>query len=670
MGGDLVPYSSRPLSSSSGGGLLLASKSSRQGLPILAAITEEAHFGTDSRLLRLFSIMSDTAESQSVVLLVEGESLSADRARLCAASPYFAAMFTADFVERGKKEVELSCVTAAAVRELLRRASCQAGSGSTGGSSKFGGSTSSIARRKKTARDEGGNGSRCSQYSSASHLEEEGFAFELLQAAGMLQFESAREDCADRLVASLRPELALETLSKAELLAERRLAAAAARVALWHFNEASKADFLPQVSFEIMGRLLCDVRLNVSDEVRVLSVIGRWWMGGEEGGSGRLPRNLDALLGCVRFSRVPESELQSLVEKWRGADSAGNKLLVERVKKCYEGTVPSSELEPRRPPVVPAVLATKRHGGYEIFTLDCEKSVLESSEVVLCEGLMGRWSELEGFRMLQVTGGSRLYLTGGEFGLGRGDWNMMVASYDALTDRWSEVARLERPRRHHGATASADGTKLAVFGGFGRMRDFQASCDMVHLDTGLVEQLPDLPEGCKSPACCFFRGNLYVVKKGVYRLDKLDKKEISGGGQEEEEKMLEGEGLKHKWTDVGVEVAPQLDFVLAVAAGDDCVYLASKHDYKLYRLDFEPGEARLNEVEGGQFHSETQNLCVVDGDVFNFSSDQFGTTSCVEAYSPASGSFEILWEGETESAPTPFDFSPYYSLGCFPFVQY
>ena len=114
--------------------------------------------------------MSDDIPMEVVVLLVEGELIPADRARLCAASPYFAAMFGADFVEKGKKEVELSCVSAAAVKELLRRTSCQAKGGST-----------PRGRRRKD-----GNGSVDS--------DDDGFAFDLLQAAGMLQFESAR-DC-------------------------------------------------------------------------------------------------------------------------------------------------------------------------------------------------------------------------------------------------------------------------------------------------------------------------------------------------------------------------------------------------------------------------------------------------------------------------------------------
>ncbi len=566
--------------------------------------------------------MSDEAKSQVVSLRVEGENILADRARLCSASPYFAAMFGADFVERGKGEVELSCVSALAVRELLRRSTCLAKGTST---------------KRRSKEDE----------------EDDGMTFDLLQAAGMLQFESAREECADRLTASLRPEVAMETLSRAELLAERRLAAAAARVALWHFEEACKAQFFPQVPFETMGRLLCDVRLNVGKESSVLESIGRWWMGGEEGGSGRLPRNLDALLGCVRFSRVCKAEAEALLERWK-KDSYSD-LLIERVRKCVDsGAPPSAELATRRAPVLPAVVATKRQeGGYEIFTLDCDKRVLESSEVVLCEGLMGKWNDLEGFRVLPVAGGSRLYLAGGEFGLGRGDWNMVVISYNVLTDRWTEAARVESPRRHHGAAVDEEGARLAMVGGFGRLRDFQASGEMIDLLNGLAEALPDLPEAVKSPACCFFQGSLYVVKKRVYKLEE----ETKDGEQQ----------VTRKWKDLGVDLAPKHDFVLAVSTASR-IYLASKHDYKLFKLDVD--KSHLSEVESGQFKYETQNLCLVDGLVYNFSSDQFGTTSCVETYDPKSGAFDVVWEGETETAPTPIDFSPYYSLGSFPIVQY
>ncbi len=572
----------------------------------------------------------DETQSETVVLLVEGESITADRHRLCAASPYFAAMFGAGFVEKGKKEVELSCVSAPAVKELLRRSSCQAKGGYT-----------PRGRRRK---DEGG-GSNASNTDS----DEDDTAFNLLQAAGMLQFESAREDCAETLMSRLRPSHALENLSRAELLAERRLAAAAARVALWHFEEASQAKFLPQVPFETMGRLLCDVRLNVRREWLVLEAIKNWWMGGEEGGLSRLPRNLDALLGCVRFSQVTTTTKDCLMEKWKR--EAVSDLLISRVKRYFDNGLPTPELEKRRAPVMPAVVATKREGGFEIFTLDRDRSVIESIEVVLCEGIVGHnWDALEGFRIVPSNHGSKLFLTGGEFGLGRGVWNMAVICYDVLTDRWSETARLECPRRHHGAAIDAEGTKLALVGGFGRLRDFQASGDVVNLKTGSVKPLPNLPEGVKSPACFYFQDKLYVVKKSVHRLD------------EDEAGCLQ-------WTDMGVEMDPRHDFILAVPVSA-CVYLASKHDYKLFRLSLDPKEPGIKEVEGGQFKYETQNLCLVGGVIYNFSSDQFGTTSCVEGFDLATGAFELVWEGETESAPVPFDFSPYYSLGSFPFVQY
>ena len=572
--------------------------------------------------------MSDDTKGQVVILRVEGESIMADRARLCSSSPYFSAMFGADFVEKGKGEVELSCVTAAAVRELLRRASCLANNR---------GSSSSTRRRNKPGQDD------------------EGLTFDLLQAAGMLQFESARVDCADRLASALRPAMALETLSRAELLAERRLAAAAARVALWHFELACEAEFLPQVPFETMGRLLCDVRLNVKTEISVLEVVGRWWMGGEEGGIGRLPRNLDALLGCVRFSKVGKGESEAMLDRWR--QNSFSDLLIEKVKRGCEGGLGSTELAARRPPVFPAVIATKREGGYEVCTIDCDKRMLEGSEVVLCEDMIGNWDVLEGFRVLPVAGGSRLYLTGGEFGLGRGDWNMAVVGYDVLTDRWEEAGRLGCPRRHHGAAVDEQGKKVAVVGGFGRLRDFQASGEVIDLESGQVVELPNLPEGVKSPACCYFKGSLYVIKRKVYKLEET------------------AEGTK-SWKDLGVEVAPKHDFVLAVTS-DDQIYLTSKHDYKLFRLDL-GGEGSdegshapsLKEVESGQFKYETQNLCLVSGVIYNFSSDQFGTTSCVESFDPSKGTFEVVWEGETETAQTPIDFSPYYSLGCFPIVQY
>ena len=63
---------------------------------------------------------------------------------------------------------------------------------------------------------------------------------------------------------------------------------------------------------------------------------------------------------------------------------------------------------------------------------------------------------------------------------------------------------------------------------------------------------------------------------------------------------------------------------------------------------------------------ETQNVCIVNAVIYNFSSDQFDYYSTIESYDIEEESFEMLFKTEDEG----LDFSPYFSFGCFALVKY
>ncbi len=100
------------------------------------------------------------------------------------------------------------------------------------------------------------------------------------------------------------------------------------------------------------------------------------------------------------------------------------------------------------------------------------------------------------------------------------------------------------------------------------------------------------------------------------------------------------------------------------------MYVASKHGHDLFKIE------RLDKGDGEEkeatkvcyFENEIQNLCLVEGFIYNFSSDQFGTSSSVERFnvnSSNSQDAEILFDQECE-----FEFSPYSPLGCFGMAFY
>ena len=99
------------------------------------------------------------------------------------------------------------------------------------------------------------------------------------------------------------------------------------------------------------------------------------------------------------------------------------------------------------------------------------------------------------------------------------------------------------------------------------------------------------------------------------------------------------------------------------------VYLTTRHNTKLYSFALSTNEESDSAVELnliGEFQQETQNVCIIESVIYNFSSDQFAYYSTIESYDIDDESFDILFKTEDES----IDFSPFFSFGCFPLVKY
>lgn len=195
---------------------------------------------------------------------------------------------------------------------------------------------------------------------------------------------------------------------------------------------------------------------------------------------------------------------------------------------------------------------------------------------------------------------------------------------------------------------------MYLIGGFGRKRLILDKVEFVSLETMEVIELPPMPTQLFSPASCFFKGRLYVIKNQIYVYD-LNQKTWS--------KLMD------------IEIPKNMEFNKAIVYKDS-IFLTGNHSYELFQ--FKPHDKihpRCEEKEDqsspqlelvGKFSNETQNVCLVGHEIFNFSTDPFEYNSTIEKYNLKTKEFNVTWEKETEE----FDFSPYQSLGCFPLVVY
>ena len=220
---------------------------------------------------------------------------------------------------------------------------------------------------------------------------------------------------------------------------------------------------------------------------------------------------------------------------------------------------------------------------------------------------------------------------------------------------------------------SNDSKGIYLVGGFGKNRLILDTVDYLCLETLKLTSLPPLPIQMYSPAVCCFRGQLFVIKSQIFVYDTTLK----------------------LWSKIdNVTLPKHMEFNRALVH-ENYIYLTGNHAYELYRLN--PDDINRNRDENvriadeslpdisqkppvqpskaedkpaleflGKFANEAQNVCVVANTIYNFSTDQFEYNSVIETYNLETRKFNVVWEKETHQ----FDFSPYYSSGCFPLIIY
>ncbi|XP_021917113.1 kelch-like protein 29 isoform X2 [Zootermopsis nevadensis] len=248
--------------------------------------------------------------------------------------------------------------------------------------------------------------------------------------------------------------------------------------------------------------------------------------------------------------------------------------------------------------------------------------------------------------------GQDLYMIGGEYLLGYGNWNQSIWKYDLIREMWNFETSIATPRRHHSVCCLED--DIYIIGGFGRHRVIMDSVEKYNVGTKCWSRCASLPHNLYSAACCAYKGQIFVFGPQVYFYDPSS----------------------DKWF-IMPEAAlpPGIAFNCAMPHGE-WIYLTGTYFRELVR--FSP-HFSVTDVDGrnsrfetlGYFCHNTSNTCLVHNVIYSFSTDEDGNMY-VEAYSITEGMFSVLWNGHsnTEDSNGVSDFSPKHSIGCFPLIKY
>ena len=421
---------------------------------------------------------------------------------------------------------------------------------------------------------------------------EEDWNFELvlnviIETANFLQIDSVVKRCSELLITKFTVENVIDVIDVAEDLSLCYLLNKSMAFAVWNFDKLiDYCDGFSKISYSIMKKLISQ---------------------------------------CYQ-----KTTAEKAIDIWVNADQESRSQFREELKK---------HIKHIRMPKFPCCIGRYKKSPY-IFMYDQDESNLKPFLSLNAKATLNDITAC-GFQVAST--GISLFIVGGEFSLGRGNWNSKIWKYDTITEEWASF-NLENPRRHHSLAVNED--TVYIIGGFGRHRVISDKVEFFKDNSTDIKSSTSLPEPLFGMATFWHREKLHVIKNqfNSFAFDPIE----------------------DKWCKVysQVQFPTNVEFNFALVHCDE-VYLTTRHGFKLFRLPLEDKE-KVELTEVGTFQSETQNVCLVDGIIYNFSSDQFDYYSTIERYDITKGHFDLLFKTEDEE----IDFSPYFSFGCFPLVNF
>ncbi|XP_071799008.1 kelch-like protein 24 [Asterias amurensis] len=355
-----------------------------------------------------------------LILKIEGQPFPCHRAVLVALSPYFRAMFSSAMREVREKTVTLSDLKADIVSRLLDFI-----------------------------------------YTCKLRINEE-TAQMMLETACFLQLTPAVSACSQFLKEHMVTENCLGILGLAKLYSCSQLYEDAMACALLNFKEVITDEEFSEIPYDILAAFIMDDRLNVKTEETVFEAVMQWARVDIEHRVAKLPRVLAhvrlPLIDPVYFRDFVETEplLTGCQQCWELVTTA--KRLRALSGKGQHINDPNLKLRFSMTTQVIVII-----GGYD----DNQKWVRD----VRCFNPRDEsWHVLAQFpgrnqRFATAAVDNDIYVIGGQADHGDSMSETLsdVWRYDSITDTWSKVAGMNKPRHGHGI-AVVDG-KIYVVGG-------------------------------------------------------------------------------------------------------------------------------------------------------------------------------------------------------------
>ncbi|XP_050512600.1 uncharacterized protein LOC126888403 isoform X2 [Diabrotica virgifera virgifera] len=377
----------------------------------------------------------------------------------------------------------------------------------------------------------------------------------VLHAACMLQFCEIRNMCLDKLIQILCVQNCLKIWIITEQLDIKPLFLKAKRLALAEFMMIKETDSINDLNLEQLIRYIGSLHLVTDSELTVFQTLMKWWY---DHSKDHTSDDFIKLLSCVNYKQLLPDHFREIRTY---PDLANTE--VEDILKCLYNilnNIPNgscsekyvevatrlSQSNDRKIDSVPCLLVLnsyddvpnkkrlvennqtvvdryKRKIVYKIFVADKSNLhlVYYDRKLDIFRGFINIFKRLEGFRLRGYK--EYIFLFGGEYVLGKGEWNYTFWVYDSIKDMWRTKSRMPFPRRHF--ETCIVGSKVFVSGGIGQFRIIQSNVFWYDYKTDEWSKQYQFPQNVfgRSYKCCNYLDKFLIFsvnKKCAYFFDE------------------------------------------------------------------------------------------------------------------------------------------------------
>ncbi|CAG9833407.1 unnamed protein product [Diabrotica balteata] len=400
---------------------------------------------------------------EDVILEIEGTPVKCKKDVLISNSDYFKAMLEGNFIEKDQKTISIKDVDLKAVNIILTLL-----------------------------------------WDPTIYIEDEDVLM-VLHAACMLQFCEIRNMCLDKLIQILSVQNCLKIWIITEQLDIRPFFLKAKRLALAEFMAIKETDSINDLNLEQLIRYVGSVHLVTDSELTVFQTLMKWWY---DHSKDHTSDDFIKLLSCVNYKKLLPDLFKEILTYPDIANSE-----VEDILKCLYNilnNIPNSSCSEH---FLAVASLLSQSNDRKIDSVPCllvlnssndvpnKKRLVENNETVVDRykrkivykkfvadnsnlhviyydrklGIFRRFvnvlKKLVGFRIIGYK--EYLFLFGGEYEIGKGDWNYSFWAYDSIKEVWRMKSRMPFPRRHF--QTCIVGSKVFISGGIGQFRTIQSN---------------------------------------------------------------------------------------------------------------------------------------------------------------------------------------------------